>query len=162
MAKDYLHGTALLIDSCLGDISDTVTDYDYGEKQVVQLRAFFDSLGRPAEFKSTVDAINASFESAKAWEPLWKDKMLRWKNATEMKQVGADASKLMAALQRAYPTKASVVPSGSKSEVYDPDAPGLTSMMRYLPWIIGGVAVIGVGIIVVPIVTPLLARRALS
>ena len=156
----YITGTDAVIgaESAVGDIGDTVTDYDYGEKQVIQMRAFYDALGHPAEFKAAVDAVNAAYQNAKAWEPLWKDKVLRWKSATEMKQVGADASKLMAALQRAYPGKASAVPSEGRSAVYDPNAPGLTSVMKYLPWIIGGVVVLGVGIVVVPLVTPLLAR----
>ena len=159
-------GLDLLGAETIGDISDTVTDYDYGEKQVIQMQAFYKALGQPAEFKSAIDAVNAAFENAKAWEPLWKDKALRWKNATEMKQVGADASKLMAALQQAYPAKASVVPSGGKSDVYDPNAPGLipkvSSFTKYLPWVIGGAVVVGVGAVAAPFVGPLIARSALG
>ena len=40
---DLLGGSGAL----LGDLSDGVADYDYGEKQVTQLKAYFEALGSP-------------------------------------------------------------------------------------------------------------------
>lgn len=150
----------------VGDITDTVTDYDYGEKQVGQLVQFFNALGRPGEFESAVEAVYTSYEKARAWEPLGVDKALRWKNATAMKQVGADASALMEKLQRAYPGKSASVPSGGSSAVYAPsksdgDNPWWKISVPWWAWTIGGVVAAGtVAAAVGPPIASILAPRA--
>lgn len=137
--------------SHIGDISDTVTDYDYGEKQVLEMRTFFNSLGKPGGFQPAVDGLNAAYDNAKAWEPLGTDKLLRWKHATEMKQVGADASRLMAEMQGAHKDKAIVAPSSGKSAVYDPTTKGPLDWAKdNWPWLVGG----GVAIMTLPAILP--------
>lgn len=142
----------------VGDLSDTVSDYDAGERLVIQMNQFFNALKRPAEFEPPVQAVWAAYEAKKvAWEPLGDDKIMRWKNSTAMKQVGIDAAKVTADMQRAYPSMAGSVPSVN---VPKPGGDGwLASFAGYLPWIIGGVVVIGAGVYVVPLIVPIVTAR---
>lgn len=161
--SDYITGlNALIGTDAVGSISDSVTDYDYGEKQVVELNQYFNALGRPKEFEPAVEAVYASYQKAKAWEPLGTDKVLRWKNATAMKQVGADASQKMAELESKYGKPA---PSKGSSNVYEPDKDKPTSWTSYVPWwawAIGGTVTVGVvGWFVVPPIVAMIARRKL-
>lgn len=144
----YLDGCAVL-----GAVSDTVTDYDYGEKQVLQLVQYHDALERPLEYEAAVEAIYKSYENAKA---TWNDKVLKWKNATAMKQVGADAARLMAEMQasgaaRGAPgtaagTRQAAVPSGGSSAVYVPGVNENKPWTASIPWWVwGGAAVTFVG-----------------
>ena len=119
-----------------------VTDYLYGEKQLTQLQQFFSALGRPAEFEAPVQAVYRSYEKAKTLIP--GDKLLQWQKATQMKQVGADASRLMAEIQARYPSRAAAVPSGARSDVYDPEKPSWFPKLTipWWAWAIGGVAAV--------------------
>lgn len=132
----YLHGTSVL---CVGAASDSATDYDYGEKQVKQLVQFFEALGRPREFEAPIQAAYRSYEDATTTRlfqlyPNLTGAALKWNAATKMKQVGADASRLMAELQAAYPNKSASVPSGGSSAVYKPGVDDGTKSWLTVPW----------------------------
>jgi len=146
-----------------------VTDYDYGENKVIQLVQFFNTLGRPKEFEADVERVYTSYEKAKAWEPLGVDKVLRWKNATQMKQVGADAAVLMDTLRAsgAHGTGAvapsSKVPSQVSNPVYTPSKDEPSSWLSWIPWWGWGLLAAGsLGAVAVFAVPPIISAVAAS
>lgn len=146
----------------LGDITDTATDYDAGERSVLALVQFFDALGRPKAFEAAVEGVYAVYEKAKISRiadlyPNLTGAALKWKNATAMKQVGADAAVLQQKIQAAMPDKAAAVPDEIKNPVYDPNSAEdkLKTLMAWsMPtwgWIVIGVgAVIAAGVVAGP------------
>lgn len=157
----------------VGALSDGVTDYDYGETKVVELVQFFNELGRPKDFEADVERVYTAYEKAKAWEPLGPDKLLRWKNATAMKQVGADAAVLMDTIRASGAhgdgtvAASSKVPTQIKNPVYEPGKDAPTSWLSWVPWwgwtllAAGGLGVAAV-YAVPPIMSAVAARRALK
>lgn len=145
----YRGAVSARTDASVGAWSDGVTDYDYGETKVIQLVQFFNALGRPKEFEADVERVYSSYEKVKAWEPFGPDKVLRWKNATQMKQIGADAAVLMDTIRASGAhgdskiAASSKVPSQIKSPVYDPGKDEPTSWLSWIPW--WGWTIIGVG-----------------
>lgn len=159
-------------DASIGAWSDGVTDYDYGELKVIQLVQFFNALGRPKEFEADVERVYTSYEKTKAWEPFGPDKLLRWKNATQMKMLGADAAVVMDTIRASgahgdgKTAASSKVPTQIKSPVYEPDKDKPSSWLSWIPW--WGWTIIGVGSLgavaifaVPPIISAVAASRRL-
>lgn len=129
------------------DVLGDLADYSYGEKQVQQLVQYFNALGRPSEFEPAVEAIYASYEDTRTSFAT----LAAWVRDDKMKQIGADASALMAKIQAAMAAKAAatgkpapVVPSGPSSPVYTPKPNESWWDKLNMPvwtWVVGGVAV---------------------
>ena len=153
----------------VGAWSDGVTDYDYGETKVIQLVQFFNALGRPKEFEADVERVYAAYENTKAW---LDDKMLKWKNATQMKQVGADAAVLMDVIRASGAHGNGVVAASSKvptqidNPVYTPGKDEPTSWLSWVPWwgwtLIAVPVVAGVGIFAGPLIVAAMRARSLT
>ncbi len=145
--------------SRIGDITDTATDYDTGERLAIQMNQVFNALGRPKEFEAQAEAIWAAYEKKKAG--IWWTQTDKFMNATAMKQIGIDAAKFTADLQRAYPKQLAFVPSDNIPK------PSTSWWDRFtIPWwgwTLGGVAVVGlVAGTVLPIVLPVIAARRMA
>lgn len=147
---------ALPVAVAVGNLADGTSEYESGERLVIQMNQFFNALGRPSRFEPAVQAVWASYEKHKLnW---FTDGAIgQWFNATAMKNVGIDAARVTAEMQKAFPDKSALVPSDN---IPKPNENNITdAITKYIPWIIGGVAVLGVGVYVVPLVTPMIMAR---
>ena len=144
------------------DIFDT-SDYDNGQKLVLQMNQYFNALGRPREFEAQAEAVWTAYEKART--SIESSSTAKHYAGTQMKQVGADAARLMDALQKAYATKSTAAPAGLASEVYQPgvDKPGAGFSLPWWGWGLGGLAAISaIGYFALPALLPALVRTRAS
>lgn len=143
----------------LGDITDTVTDYDAGERLVLQMNQVLNALQRPKEFEAAAEAIWSAYEKAKVYDgALSYNKLGKYLNATAMKQVGQDAAQLTAKMQKAYPSKLATAPSSNIPKTNKPFWSDFS--VPWWVWALSGTAAVGIaGYLALPFILPLLARR---
>lgn len=95
----------------------SLADYSYGDKQVNELVQFFNALGRPKKFEAAVEAIYAAWEKCRTSSAI----LAAVVRDAQMKQIGADASDLMAKIQADQNAQSSATaPSAASSAVYKP------------------------------------------
>ncbi len=136
----------------VGALSDGTETYDAAEREINQLVAYFDSLHRPYQWESAVEAVYASWEKlTKGWSALGPAAatQTKWLRANEAKQIGQDASDLMAKIAASMQwtgttpgapptstTRNAPAPSALANAVFTPsvDKPSPPWSLPSIPW----------------------------